>query len=243
MTIAPRRTASRWFFFILCASFTLASCSPAQRLARKAGISKRQLEEKLVQKDATGEERLRYGSNGLHTFSRKISALSKDEVLFRRIDKFRTGRFYGPYLNQDSSVYYLRKLVVEEKPYADFLIVQLHQRFGIGDALFQERVDSLLAQSFRAEGPLSTVLKDFPDDDEIGVGTVLFLEQEPLDKLVPAAREFLLTAPVNGVRQAEKVKYPNTTITELIIKRSDIVRFRHIDYGRVTIRKPKEQPK
>lgn len=159
-----------------------------------------------------------------------------DPEEFTRIESLDYEKFYGPYLEKDSTVYYLWKLRSEEVPYADFTIIQFHQRFGIGDELFQERLDSLMAQSIRSPN-FAQHLEDFPDDDEIGVGMVLEMKEEALERLKPGAQEFLRSAPPIAFRLAEKAKVPNTTITEVLVKNKELVYYKHLRYAKIIIRK------
>lgn len=227
---------SRLILLSLLSTF-FASCSPAHQLARRYGVNKRVLKDRLVATDRAGVTKLRWRAQGLYARREVLAAHKADTLEFARIKALTPKKFYGPFVERDSIIYYLWKSESEQVPFASYIIAQFHQRFGISDKLFQERLDSAMATSLAAPDP-EKALEDFPDDDEIGVGMVLSWEEEKLDNLTPKSVEFLKTAPTLAFDQSEKAKFPNTTITEVLIKSKPLVYYEHLRYIKVLIREP-----
>lgn len=213
------------------------NCSPAHQLARRYNVNKRVLQERLITTDKAGETQIRWRADGL--FARRITLAEHktDTAEFNRIKALTPKTFYGPFVERDTMVYYLWKSGSEQVPFANFIIAQFHQRFGIGDELFQERLDNIMVTSIAAEDPKQS-LEDFPDDDEIGVGMVLGFEEEKLDDLKPKAIEFLKGAAALEFQQSGKTKFSNTTITEVLIKTKPLVYYEHLHYVKILVRKP-----
>ncbi|MFT7120028.1 MAG: hypothetical protein ACJAZ9_000197 [Neolewinella sp.] len=228
----------RILLFPLLALLLLTTCSPAKKLAKEFGVNKRVLKKALLKEDANGNQTFIRRVKGFDIAQVDASEIASNPIQYLRYDSLKTGKFYGPFPSYNNSIHYLRKLGVREVPYATFLVIQFHQLFGISDELFNQRMDDLLAQATAKPDSLVHILEDFPDDEELGVGLVLEIKQDDLKNWRPEAKEFILSAPLMSIRKSKKVKYPNTTITEVIVKNYEIVTFKHIDGARITIRKP-----
>lgn len=214
----------------------LAGCTPAQKLARHYGVNKKELRSRvLVTKGATTG--LRRSAKGIYTLKQTTSAKSTNTLNYARIKALKHGKFYGPYVEKDSTVYYLWRLKSEQRSFTSFIITQFHQPFGIGNKRFQKRLDDILASSLASADP-AQALNDFPDDDEISVGTVFSKQEERLEALRPQAIAFLKSADVLAYNQADKVQFPNTTITEVLIKTAPIANYEYLNYAKVIIREP-----
>jgi hypothetical protein len=225
--------------------FTLAffcaiifSCSPEQQLARKIGVKKKRMERAIVFSGKDGEEEIRNLAGQYRVHNRRITALSRDSVLFRRLQKLKLGRFAGPFFNHDSlGVHYYRVVSRKSVAYPVASVAQIHRSFGVGTKTFNKKIAEIITTCQENKLLLSSVLEDYEKDVYIGVGMVMPIKGNPISTYFPVIHDFFLNAPVFAVHTSEPREFPGTTITELMQKTVPTVYHDHIEFARIDMQR------
>ncbi|MTB49624.1 hypothetical protein [Lewinella sp. W8] len=215
----------------------MVGCSPARKVARHYGVSKRSLEKDLIVLDRSGREKTRR-VKPYRVGRRVVSVLSKDTSLYALIAPMKKGKFYGPFLQGDSTVFYYRKMATTPKGYADITIAQIHQPFGMGNATFQRYLDTVKTRAFRERALLDEVLERYQPEERPHLGMVLNEELLDLTRLKPEVIKFLEEEAVFRVSQSPKTEMTHTTYLELLQKRSPVRTIEHHNFITVYVSKP-----
>jgi hypothetical protein len=228
----------RSFSACLFLCLVLSSCSPAQRLARSYGVNKTTLAEDIREQSHNGELSFRYDHNKYMVLQQEVTALDDHPDEYMKARELAEGEFEGPFLQNETSLYYLKKVKSEQQPYGHFYLAQVEQPFGMSDDLFQAHLDSIKTECLHKKKTLKEVTGHFQAEFPPRFVIVLDMGRTRSSKLKPSAAAFLQDAAVYEVFQTPKVNFPHVSYLELIQKTKPTETHEHITYIKVVVKPP-----
>lgn len=226
------------FLIYLIIYFVLfSSCNPAQKIARNNKVDKKEIQKEVIPKYLKIFGELSYDKKKYRIYKAWITAFDKDQILLKKVDRFNGSKLYGPYLDSDSTLYFLKKLKTLSPLYGNYAFVQIPQNFGMSDDLFQEELDLIKSNCQKEKQLLPDFIETYQSKNQLNIGISLELKDIKLEELVPEVVAFLKKAPIYGVFQSEKHYYLQTDFIELIQKTSQPVVKKHIEYLKIIVKK------
>lgn len=198
---------------------TLVSCSKTQfKLNDGSIISKEEITKVLMKAEA---DSLGYDSYDQGKYSIKqylVEDRDMNDIEYLRLKNLSVGKIAGPYLNRDSTTFFIKKQKESEVFQYLFRMTNVHQPAGLSDDFFQEELDHMKAAIRNKEIKFMDLRDKYDSEYDIQIGYTLESEWSDVSELLPEVGKWITSNPVGSFYQSAKQEFPRTTYLTFIQK-------------------------